>query len=95
MRKYQLFCLRFRHDALYCSVESEINVNRKIGIEIEFVAPIIGRGTNHDVQELLAQVLTNDGIQACSRGYTQPPLPSGLQLAVEPDGSLRDESRYR
>ena len=61
-------------------VESEINVNRKIGIEIEFVAPIIGRGTNHDVQELLAQVLTNHGIQSCSRGYTQQPLPRGCQL---------------
>ncbi len=76
-------------------VESEINVNRKIGIEIEFVAPIIGRGTNHDVQELLAQVLTNHGIQACSRGYTQQPLPGGCQLAVEHDASLHDESKYR
>ena len=76
-------------------MESEINVNRKIGIEIEFVAPIIGRGSNHDVQELLAQVLTNHGIQSCSRGYTQRPLPHGYQLAVEHDASLHDESKYR
>ena len=95
MQKYQLFCLRFRHDALYCSVESEINSTRKIGIEIEFVAPIIGTGTNRDVQELLANVLTNSGIQSCSRGYTQNPLPRGYQLAVEHDASLHDESKYR
>ena len=66
-----------------------------MGIEIEFVAPIIGRGSNRDVQELLSQVLSNHGIQACSRGYTQQPLPHGYQLAVEHDASLRDESKYR
>ncbi len=76
-------------------MESQINFNRKIGIEIEFVAPIIGRGTNRDVQELLSQVLTNHGIQSCSRGYTHLPLPRGCQLAVEHDASLLDESRYR
>ncbi len=76
-------------------MESVINPTRKIGIEIEFVAPIIGRGNNHDVQDLLAQVLTNHGIQAVSRGYTQQPLPSNCQLAVEHDASLRDESKYR
>ena len=87
--------MRFQHRTVYLSVESEVNLNRKLGIEIEFVAPIIGRGSNHDVQELLAQVLTNHGIQSCSRGYTQQPLPHGYQLAVEHDASLHDESRYR
>jgi len=76
-------------------VESEINSNRKIGIEIEFVAPIIGTGTNRDVQELIAQVLRNHGIPSCSRGYTPQPLPPGCQLAVEHDASLHDESKYR
>lgn len=76
-------------------MESEINLNRKIGIEIEFVAPIIGCGTNRDVQELLAQILSNHGIQSCSRGYTQQPLPPDCQLAVEHDASLHDESKYR
>ena len=87
--------MRFQHRTVYLSVESEINLNRKIGIEIEFVAPIIGRGSNHDVQELLAQVLSNHGIRSCSRGYTQQPLPSDCQLAVEHDASLHDESKYR
>lgn len=76
-------------------MESEVNHNRKTGIEIEFVAPIIGRGSNHDVQDLLAQVLSNHGIQSCSRGYTHQPLPQGYQLAVEHDASLHDESKYR
>jgi hypothetical protein len=76
-------------------VESVINVNRRIGIEIEFVAPIIGRGTNLDVQRLIAEVMTNNGIRACARGYTSEPLPRGYQLAVEHDTSLQDESRYR
>ena len=87
--------MRFQHSTVYLSVESEVNPSRKIGIEIEFVAPIIGRGTNRDVQELLAQVLSNHGIRSCSRGYTQQPLPPGCQLAVEHDASLHDESRYR
>jgi Putative amidoligase enzyme len=77
------------------SVESNINPNRKIGIEIEFVAPIIGTGTNRDVQELIANVLTQSGIQAVSRGYSRHPLPRGVQIAVEHDASLQDESKYR
>lgn len=75
-------------------MESEINLNRKIGIEIECVVPIIGRGSNQDVQELLAQVLTNQGIRSCSRCYTPEPLPANCQLAVEHDGSLEPESKY-
>ncbi len=76
-------------------VESQVNASRKIGIEIECVVPIVGSGTNRDVQELLAQVLSNQGIQSCSRGYTQQPLPATCQLAVEHDASLHDESKYR
>ena len=56
-------------------MESNINLNRKIGIEIEVVVPIIGRGENQDVQNLIAEVLTNQGIKAVSRSYTQRALP--------------------
>lgn len=76
-------------------MEATINRQRKMGIEIEVVAPIIGSGTNRDVQNLLAQVLTNHGIQSCSRGYSRHPLPNSFQLAVEHDASLQDESKYR
>ncbi len=68
--------------------------NSKIGIAIECVVPIIGSGDNSDVQRLLAQVLTNQGIRAISRSYTQQAVPSGCKLAVEHDMSLRDESKY-
>jgi hypothetical protein len=89
------FPCAFRTMRYTIRVESAINISRKIGIEIEFVAPIIGTGSNYDVQQLIAQVLTNHGISACARGYTHHPLPHGYQLAVEHDTSLQDESRYR
>ncbi|MCK4658717.1 MAG: amidoligase family protein [Phycisphaerae bacterium] len=75
-------------------MEAIINPNRKIGIEIEVVVPIIGVGENRDVQRLLAEVLTNNGIQSSSRGYTRQPVPAGSKFAIEHDVSLRDESRY-
>ena len=75
-------------------MESIINLNRKIGIEIEVVVPIIGRGENQDVQNLIAEVLTNQGIKAVSRGYTQRALPHDCKFAIEHDMSLQDESRY-
>ena len=74
-------------------MESNIT-NRKIGIEIECVVPIIGSGCNQDVQNLLAEVLTNQGIQSVSRSYTHCPVPRGCKLAIEHDVSLRDESQY-
>lgn len=76
-------------------MEATINRQRKMGIEIECVLPIIGRGSNEDVQALLAEVLTNHGVRACSRGYTQRSVPRDCQLAIEHDTSIRDECRYR
>lgn len=87
--------LRFEHRTVYLSMQSQVNLNRKIGVAIEVVAPIIGTGNNRDVQDLLAQVLSNHGIPSCSRGYTQQPLSPGCRLAVEHDASLHDESKYR
>lgn len=74
-------------------MESQIT-NRLIGIEIECVVPIIGAGDNRDVQNLIAEVLTNQGIRTTSRSYTHQPVPSGCKLAIEHDMSLRDESKY-
>ena len=75
-------------------MESTIT-DRLIGIEIEIVVPIIGRGDNADVQNLLAEVLTNQGLSSVSRGYCRQPIPNGCKLAVEHDASLRDESKYQ
>ena len=75
------------------SLVAEIT-GRKIGVEIEVVVPIIGVGSNRDVQELLARILTAQGIRSVVRGYCHQPIPEGCKLAVEHDASLRDESRY-
>jgi len=69
--------------------------DRKLGVEIECVAPIIGRGDNTDVQELLARVLSNHGMPAISRPYGHLSIPQGCLFAVEHDSSLRDESKYQ
>jgi hypothetical protein len=68
--------------------------NRLIGIEIEVVLPIVGTGQNFDVQQLVADVLTAQGIRACPRAYSRQPIPEGCQVCVEHDSSIRDESRY-
>ena len=75
-------------------MESTVKPSRKIGIEIEVVAPIIGRGQDLDVQQLLAEVLTNQGMQTYARSYTHQPVPRGYLFCVEHDTSLQDESRY-
>ena len=74
-------------------MESNIT-NRLIGIEIECVVPIIGAGDNADVQRLIAEVLSNQGIRSVARSYTHQPVPTGCKLAIEHDVSLRDESKY-
>ena len=75
-------------------MESAVNPTREIGLEIEVVVPIIGLGQNLDVQQLLAQVLTAQGIRSIARPYSHQPIPQGYELCVEHDVSLQDESRY-
>jgi len=75
-------------------VEAKINPNRLIGVEIEIVTAIVGVGDNMDVQRLLADILTRQGLHAVARGYSHESIPAGCLLAVEHDTSLRDESRF-
>jgi hypothetical protein len=75
-------------------MEAAINATRKMGVEVECILPIIGVGENVDVQRLLADVLTRQGLPAVCRGYSHHPLPPGTSLAVEHDSSLRDEERF-
>lgn len=79
---------------MVCSCVISKTSNRLIGVEIECVVPIIGTGEGQDVQRLLAQILTNQGILAVARGYTHAPIPQRYKLAIEYDVSLRDESKY-
>ena len=80
--------MRFEHHTVYFGVESQINLNRKIGIEIECIAPIIGTGNNRDVQDLLAQVFSNNGIPSCSRCSTQHPFSHGCRVAMGPGAGI-------
>ena len=69
--------------------------DRKLGLEVECLIPVVGTGSGRDVQNLLAQVLSNHGVSAIPRGYCREPIPHGCLLAVEHDSSLQDEARYR
>lgn len=73
---------------------SELNRNRRIGTEFEFVLPQIGSGSGADVRRTLAQILTSNGLPTVVRGYSHRPIPEGMDLAVEYDSSVRGESRY-
>jgi hypothetical protein len=75
-------------------MEASINATRTIGVEVEFVIPIIGHGENYDVQRLIADVLTRQGLPAVCRGYSHQPIPTEAIFAVEHDSSLRDEERF-
>jgi hypothetical protein len=69
--------------------------DRRLGLEIEGLIPLVGLGSGRDVQNLLAQILTNHGISATARGYSREPIPPGYLLAIEHDSSIRDETRYQ
>ena len=73
---------------------AEINRTRKLGVEYEMTIPLVGRGSGHDVQQTLADILSANGLRAVARGYSHDPLPSSADFAVEHDGSVRGESEY-
>ena len=61
---------------------------RRLGCEFEFTMPVVGAGSGRDVQAVLAQVLTANGLNSIARSYSHEPLPSGVDLAVETDSSV-------
>lgn len=73
---------------------SELNKTRRLGCEYEMTVPLVGVGSGMDIQRTLANVLTANGVRAISRGYSHDPLPPGVDIAVEYDGSVQGESRY-
>jgi hypothetical protein len=74
---------------------AELNRSRRIGTEYEMTLPLVGRGTGDDVQRVLADVLSANGIRAMVRGYDHTLLPPGIDVAVEYDSSVQGESRYQ
>ena len=75
-------------------LSAELNRTRKLGVEYEMTIPLVGRGSGHDVQQTLADILSANGLRAVARGYSHDPLPSSADFAVEHDGSVRGESEY-
>lgn len=68
--------------------------DRLLGVELEVVVPVIGRGETRDIQELLVHLLRNQGLSAIARPYCHDAIPEGHDLAIEHDSSLRGEQRY-
>ena len=74
---------------------AELNRNRRIGVEHEMWFPRLTRnGSNHDYQQMIADVLTQNGIRAVARGYSHDPLPANVDIAVEHDGSIEGSSPF-
>ena len=74
---------------------AELNHTRPLGAEFEAVAPIVGAGGNHDVQQTFANVFSSNGLRSTARAYSHQPIPQGYDLAVESDSSLRPESQFQ
>ncbi|QNN21762.1 hypothetical protein HED60_05575 [Planctomycetales bacterium ZRK34] len=74
---------------------AEINPHRRMGCEFEMTIPLVGTGSGSDVQRMLAEILTANGIRAVSRSYQHNPVPHGVDVAVEYDSSIRGESRWQ
>lgn len=74
---------------------ADISRTRTIGAEFEMTMPCVGTGGGMDVQWTLASVLTANGIRAVARPYSHEPVPANADVAVEFDGSVQGETRYR
>ena len=74
---------------------AELNRTRRIGAEFEMCVPLVGTGGGSDVQRLLADILSANGIRAIYRSYQHTLLPHGVDVAVEHDSSIRGESRWQ
>lgn len=75
-------------------LSAELNRGRWIGVEYEMTLPLVGSGAGPDIQRVLAEVLTANGLRAIARGYSHSPIPPGIDLAVEYDSSVHGESKY-
>lgn len=74
---------------------AELNRSRKLGVEYEFSIPVLSTGTAHAAREVLASVLTQNGLPTVARPYCQTPLQPPHVLAVEHDASIGGENTWR
>lgn len=76
------------------SLTATLNRTRRLGVEYEMAIPIIGTGGDREVIDLIARILTANGLAACSRNYSHDPVPAGCDVMVERDGSIQGENRF-
>ena len=74
---------------------SELNRTRRMGVEIEVTVPIVGGGGANELRQTMARIMTQNGLPAVARAYSQTPVPEGCDVAVEHDGSITGETEYR
>ncbi len=77
------------------ALSAQLDRTRKIGAEYECAIPIIGAGDGRAVQDTVANILSNNGIRACSRPYQHSPIPTGCDICIEQDSSITGEQRYQ
>lgn len=73
---------------------AELNRARRLGVEHEFAIPLVGSGDRTHVQQLIARILTDNGLPAIARPYCHEPIPARYAFAVEYDASVTGESQY-
>jgi len=76
------------------TLTAELNRTRRLGCEFEMTLPRMGNSSGTDVQNTLAEILTANGLPSIARGYSNQPVPSGYDLAVEYDSSIRGHSEW-
>lgn len=76
-------------------LNAEINRNKRLGVEHELTLPKMGSSSDRDIQNTLAEILTANGLPSIARSYSHRPIPSGYDLAVEYDSSVRGHSEWR
>jgi len=74
---------------------ADLNQNRRLGCEFEFVLPQLSSADSSDVRRVFAEILSANGLTAVARGYSHAPVPHGVDWAVEYDGSVAGPSDIR
>lgn len=74
------------------SLIANLNITRRLGVEIECTIPVIGAGGQTEVQKRIAEILTANNLRAFSRGYSRSPIPANADIVVEYDTSIDGSS---
>lgn len=73
---------------------SQLNRQRRLGVELEMTVPLIGGGGANDLRETMARILTANGLPSIARTYSHSAVPQGCDVVVEFDTSIRGETKF-